>query len=81
MNHVTNIRVRSEPNGALTISNDDGDITIQPDGTVAISTVAPIQLTGDSLGKLDSQAVGGTSLATEVRGFLNLLQRRGTKKG
>jgi ArsR family metal-binding transcriptional regulator len=53
MNHVTNIHVRSELNGALTIENDESTITVHPDGTVAISTTAPIQLTGESLGKLD----------------------------
>lgn len=74
MNHVTNIRVRSESNGALTISNDESEITIQPDGTIAISSTAPIQLTGESLGKLDDPTCHNGAAAV-----LKALQTRGKK--
>jgi len=43
-----------EANGSLVISNDRSRITVQPDGTIAISSEDPIQLTGASLAKLDS---------------------------
>lgn len=75
MNQTTNVRLRTETNGALTIENDDGTITIQPDGTVAISTRAPIQLTGESLGKLDR--ADGLNVRSTV---LEALLKRGTKR-
>jgi len=53
MNKGTKLNLVSEVNGAVSISNEDTKITIQPDGTVAISTTAPLQLTGASLAKLD----------------------------
>ena len=75
MNTVTDVKLRAHPNGDLTISNDDGSVTIRSDGTLVISTVAPIQLVGETLGRLDN-----TTIATEVRGFLNLLHTRGKKR-
>ena len=53
MNKGTSLSLNSDPNGTVTISNDRTTITIQPDGTVAISSYDPIQLTGASLAKLD----------------------------
>jgi len=79
MNTGTTVSVTAQPNGDLTIANIDGTITIRKDGTISISTLAPIELTGETLGKLDMSQVGGTSLAPNVQGFLNLLQRRGKR--
>lgn len=44
--------IQTEPNGLVVISNDDSRITIHPDGTIAISSHAPVQLTGACLAKL-----------------------------
>lgn len=53
MNSSTKLNLVSEVNGTISISNDETKITIHPDGTVAISSSAPLQLTGASLAKLD----------------------------
>lgn len=53
MNDGMKLNLVSEPNGSVTISNDRTWITIHPDGTIAISSYDPIQLTGASLAKLD----------------------------
>lgn len=53
MNKGTKLNLVSEVNGGVSISNEETKITIQPDGTVAISTTAPLQLTGASMAKLD----------------------------
>jgi len=79
MNHRTSVQLAADPNGDLTLTNEDGTITIRADGTVSISTVAPIELCGASLGKLDTTATAGTSLAANVKGFLNLLLNRGKR--
>lgn len=79
MNHGTTFAVTADPNGDLTITNLDGSITVRKDGSIAISTLAPIELCGDSLGKLDNNATAGTSLAPDTQGFLNLLRTRGKK--
>lgn len=71
----TKVNINVEPNGAMTISNDRTTITIQPDGTVAVSTMDPLQLTGASLAKLDDRRVGSTSPL-----ILELLQRRFEKR-
>jgi hypothetical protein len=56
MNHGTKVQLLADPNGDLTISNDDGTITVHANGDISISTLAPINLVGESLGKLDYQA-------------------------
>lgn len=56
MNGVA-MNVKVEPNGQMTISNDRSSVTIAPDGTIAISSSEPIQLTGHSLAKLDNSAI------------------------
>lgn len=53
MNKGTKFNLSSDANGSISISNEETNITIHPDGTVAISTTAPLQLTGASLAKLD----------------------------
>lgn len=47
-----NMNIKGESNGQLTLTSPRCSITIHPDGTVAISSCDPIQLTGDSLKKL-----------------------------
>ncbi len=63
MNKGTSLSLNSDPNGTVTISNDRTTITIQPDGTVAISSYDPIQLTGASLAKLDQANVADVGAA------------------
>ena len=53
MNHGTSFTVTADPNGDITIRNDDGTITLHKDGNISLSTLAPIQLVGETLGKLD----------------------------
>ena len=53
MNKCTNINLSCDQNGTMTLTNDDGEIVIFSDGTIRISTLAPIELAGVSLGKLD----------------------------
>lgn len=70
----TSASIRVEPNGALTISNAESTITVQPDGTISISSFAPIQLTGDSLGKFD-----GPQARYVLADVQDMLQKRGKK--
>jgi hypothetical protein len=58
MDNGTKLTLVSDANGSVTISNDRTRITIQIDGTVAISSYDPVQLTGASLAKLDDPKVG-----------------------
>lgn len=58
MNHRTSANIQADPNGTLTIANDETTITIQPDGTISISTEAPLQLVGRTLAKLDKARLG-----------------------
>ena len=53
--------IQTEPNGIVVISNDDSRITIHPDGTIAISSHAPVQLTGACLAKLDNAKLSNDS--------------------
>jgi hypothetical protein len=48
------MNIKVEPNGEMTLSNDRSHITIHPDGTIAISSLDAVQLTGASLAKLDN---------------------------
>jgi hypothetical protein len=49
----TNINLKADSNGDIVISNDDGKITIHTNGDISISTIAPIKLIGETLGKFD----------------------------
>jgi len=49
-----NFAFKAEPNGSVSFSNDRMSLTVHPDGTLAVSSKDPIQLTGASLAKLDS---------------------------
>ena len=51
------MNLKVEPNGQMTLSNERSTITVHPDGTIAISSADPIQLTGASLAKLDNSAL------------------------
>lgn len=79
MNHGTSVSLNAAPNGDLTLTNRDGTITIRKDGTISISTVAPIELTGETIGKLDELAGGSLGLPSGVSRVLEMLQRRGRK--
>jgi hypothetical protein len=76
MNHGMSATIKADPNGALTIANDETTITIQPDGTVAISTEAPLQLVGRTAVKLD---VGGLR-GVQLDAFIEALRTRLTRK-
>jgi len=56
MNHGTKVQLIAHPNGDFTLENDDGTITIRQDGTIVLSTVAAIELSGESIGRLDTIA-------------------------
>lgn len=75
MNHGTQVTVLAEPNGDLRISNPDGSILIRQDGTVSISTLAPIELTGATLGRFDQNTSKDT-----IADVLSMLQVRGKKR-
>lgn len=57
MNGVA-MNIKVEPNGQLTLSNERSSITVHPDGTIAVSSRDPIQLTGASNAKLDNSGIG-----------------------
>ena len=48
--------LKVEPNGSMVLSTKRTTITVQPDGTVAISSLDPVQLTGACAAKLDNAA-------------------------
>lgn len=75
MNTGTTVSVTAQPNGDLTIKNEDGTITVRKDGSIAISTLAPIELTGETLGKLD-EVWGAGGVPTPV---INALAKRGRR--
>lgn len=77
MNKHTKLSLVSDINGAVSISNEDTKITIQPDGTVAISSAAPVQLVGACAAKLDKAGLNGD---TFKRVTDSLLQRIDLKK-
>jgi len=53
MDKSTRFTIDTSANGTTVVANDRTTITIQPDGTFAISSLDPIQLTGAALSKLD----------------------------
>jgi len=72
----TKFNMVSEANGSITISNEESNITIHPDGTIAISSYAPVQLTGACAAKLD-HALPSNDMIASVK---EALGRRYTKK-
>jgi hypothetical protein len=82
MNNSTKLTLTSDANGATTISNERTTITIQPDGTVAISSEDPIQLTGATLAKLDNVHFPGQEPFNPyfVQRVVDALMRRLDKK-
>lgn len=48
--------LKVEPNGCMVLSTKRTTITVHPDGTVAISSLDPVQLTGACAAKLDNAA-------------------------
>lgn len=70
------MNIKVEPNGEMTISNDRSSITVHPDGTIALSSADPIQLTGYSLAKLDNSAIPPEM----VKYVINALGQRKDKK-
>lgn len=76
MNGVA-MNINVEPNGSMTISNDRSTVTIQPDGTIAISSMDPVQLTGACLAKLDNDR---ECFDKGIRHVLNALGQRLDKK-
>jgi hypothetical protein len=77
MNNGTTVSVTAQPNGDLTIENLDGTITIRKDGTISLSTLAPIELAGESLGKLDVDV--GLPTDEVKKAFNLLLGKRGKR--
>ena len=70
------INLSSEPNGSVIITTEETRIVISADGSIAISTYAPLQLTGSSLAKLDAPGLGGPATGA----ILEALGRRLKKK-
>lgn len=75
MNGVA-MNVKVEPNGQMTISNERSSVTIHPDGTIAISSLDPVQLTNACLAKLDNSGVD----PLQVKRVIDALGRRYDKK-
>lgn len=48
------MHINVEPNGSMTLRNERSSITVHPDGTIAISSKDPVQLTGACAAKLDN---------------------------
>jgi hypothetical protein len=72
----TKFNMVSEANGAVVISNDDSRITIHPDGTIAISSYAPVQLTGACAAKLDNAALDGAQVERVTRALATRLPKK-----
>ena len=71
MNHVTKLTLSTDTNGDVAFSNDRTTIIIRVDGTVVVSTLDPLQLTGATLAKFDDPRIAVShTLVTE------LLQKR-----
>ena len=71
-----NVNLKVEQNGELVIKNDRTSIAIHPDGTVAVSTLDPLQLTGCSLVKFDDVTIN----VSDLDKVLEALARRIDKK-
>ena len=63
MDHSTKLNLSTDANGAIVIETERTRITIQPDGTVALSSYDPVQLTGASLAKFDAARMQRSDLA------------------
>ena len=70
------MNISVEQNGELVLSNERTSITIHPDGTVALSTLDPIQLTAKSLVRFDDCSIDSSGLER----VLAVLARRTDKK-
>ena len=70
-----NMDLKVEPNGCMVLSTARTTLTIHPDGTVAISSLDPVQLTGACAAKLDN---AGDQAA--VKAVTDALLRRIDKK-
>jgi hypothetical protein len=46
--------LKVEPNGCMVLSTKRATITVHPDGTITISSLDPVQLTGACAAKLDN---------------------------
>lgn len=68
--------MQSEANGAVTISNEDSRITIHPDGTIAISSYAPVQLTGACAAKLDKAQLDGAQVERVTQALRTRLPKK-----
>jgi hypothetical protein len=62
MDSSTKLNLSTDANGAIVIETERTRITIQPDGTVALSSYDPIQLTGASRAKLDKANLDGAQV-------------------
>ena len=76
MNKGMKLNLMSETNGTVVISNDDTRITIQPDGTVAISSHAPVQLTGACAAKLDNSGCGSEAFKKVTEALAGWLPKK-----
>jgi hypothetical protein len=70
------MNVKVEPNGQMTLSNERTTVTIHPDGTIAVSSLDPVQLTGACAAKLDHALPSSDMIAS----VLQALERRYDKK-
>lgn len=72
----TKFNMIAEPNGVINITNEDSVISIQPDGTISISTYAPLQLTGASLAKLDCSQTRSVAVQHVVESLFKRLPNK-----
>lgn len=47
-----NMEIKTASNGELTLISERSKITFHPDGTIAVSSLDPVQLTGDTAAAL-----------------------------
>ena len=73
---MSKVNVQSEESGVIVVSNEETSITIHPDGTVAVSSRAPVQLTGACLAKLDAARLAPEEHRRVVAALLHRMSSR-----
>jgi hypothetical protein len=76
MNNGTKLELNTDINGQITISNDRTRITISSNGSIAISSYDPIELTGASLAKLDDKSCTPSAASSVKEALLKRLEKK-----
>lgn len=75
MNGVA-MNIKVDPNGQLTLSNERSSITVHPDGTIAVSSMDPVQLTGACQAKLDNSIISRLSVLEFCAALLKRIDKK-----